>query len=322
VSNSAARVSVVIPAYNAAATLERAVLSALAQDRPALEIVIVDDGSTDETPRVIAALGGRARALRQPNQGVSAARNAGIRAAAGDLIAFLDADDEWLAGKTRRQLELLERHPEAGLVYGQALRIDRQGRECGILPRDEGPDSYPHLFHSNRIPTSTVIARREALQRAGGFNPGLRVAEDYDLWLRIAADVPFVGLREPVARYFDHGRGLSQDAEDRYRAHLEILERAPLRPELGVDRIARERSRAHYEFRLGRLAAREGRHAEAAARFASVLRHPGRYGWRRRGPADRRVPWARAAAYYLRSKALGALRGRSGIGDGNRDGRT
>jgi glycosyltransferase involved in cell wall biosynthesis len=307
VGDSAARVSVIIPAYNAAATLKRAVSSALTQDHPALEIVVVDDGSTDETPAVISKLGSRVRALRQLNQGVSAARNAGIRAASGELIAFLDADDEWLPGKTRRQVELFARHPQVGLVYGHALRIDREGCECGILPRDEGPDTYPHLFHSNRIPTSTVVVRRDVLERAGGFIETLRVAEDYDLWLRIAADVPFVGLREPVARYWDHGRGLGRCAAERYRAHLAILDRAPLRPDLGVDRIARERSRAHYEFRLGRLAAREGNHDEAAARFASVLKHPGRYGWRRRGPADRAVPWVRAAAFYLRSRALGTL---------------
>ena len=313
-------VSVIIPAYNAAATLDRAVASALSQTYRPLEVLVVDDGSTDATPQVVARLGDAVRSVRQPNQGVSVARNEALRRARGDLIAFLDADDEWLPEKLERQVAFLHEHPEIGLLYTLAVVVDGTGRERGFIPRDGGADAYAHLYFANRIPTSTVLVRAEVLRRAGEFDPALRIAQDYDLWLRIAADTPFAGLREPLVRYHAHGAGISADPRRRYPDHLIILEHAPLRPEQGVDAVSRERALAHYQYRLGRLALRDGQWEEGCRYFSEILKHPARYGLRRRGPADQKVRYLRAlrCCLYCRVRRLVRASGLMSAGGGDR----
>ena len=300
-------VSVVIPAYNAVATLEAAIASVRHQAYSPIEILLVDDGSTDASPEVIRRLAvADLRAFRQPNRGVSAARNTGIREARGELIAFLDADDEWLPGKLARQVEFLSLRPEVGLVYTLIEQVDADGRITGVRPWKPGRDDYAHLYHSNRIATSSVLVRRELLLRAGLFDESIRVTQDYDLWLRIAAISPFAGIPEPLTRYRYRG-GISRDIETVYRDHLKILDRAPLQPESGVDDVARERARALYQYRLGRLYARQRRWDDAARMFVGVLKRPSRYGLRRRGPADHRVRFWRSLRFYLLSRARASL---------------
>jgi glycosyltransferase involved in cell wall biosynthesis len=309
------RVSVVIPAHNAAATIRRALGSVLRQTYSHFEVCVVDDGSSDDTAARAEGVDPRVRVLRQPNQGVSAARNAGIATTTGPLMAFLDADDEWLPEKIERQVALLGRRPEVALVHTRALRIDAHGREAGLAPRRWLPDTYPALYRANHIVTSTVMARRRALEEAGGFDPALRITQDYDLWLRIAARAEVAGIDTPLARYHSHPSGLSADVRRRYEEHLPILERAPLRPDLGVDEVARERAKAHYQYRLGRLAVRERRWYDARRLFADVLRRPWRYRRLRRGSADHEVRYGRALRWYLVSRALAA-----GGGGGAREG--
>jgi glycosyltransferase involved in cell wall biosynthesis len=314
-------VSVVIPAHNAAGTIRRALDSALRQAYTKLEVCVIDDGSSDDTAARADGVDPRVRVVRQSNQGVSAARNAGIAATTGPLVAFLDADDEWLPGKIERQIDLLSRRPEVALVHTRALRVDARGREAGLAPRRWLPDTYPVLYRANHIVTSTVMARRPALEGAGGFEPALRIAQDYDLWLRIAALAPVAGIDAPLARYHSHPSGLSADVRRRYEEHLPILERAPLRPDLGVDAVARERARAHYEYRLGRIAVRERRWGDARRLFAAVLRRPLRYRRLRRGAADHEVRYWRALRWYLVSRALAAGRtggATDGAGEGSR----
>jgi glycosyltransferase involved in cell wall biosynthesis len=299
-------VSVVLPAYNAAGTLGAALDGALAQTYHPLEILVVDDGSTDGTPEVIRRFGGAIRAFRQANGGVSTARNRAIREAKGDLIAFLDADDEWLPAKTEKQVAYLNEHPDIALLYAGIIHLDRDGREAPHRPHGGGEDTYAHLFQANRIPTSSVMVRRAALDRSGLFEPALRVTQDYDLWLRIAADHRYAGLQERLVRYRFEG-GLSADHERRYLDHLLIVDRAPLRPELGVDGAARERARAFYQWRLGRLLARAGRWDEAALRFGAILERPARYRTRRKGAAHRAVPYWRALRWHLWCRLRRAL---------------
>jgi len=307
VSEAHRTVSVVIPVFNGAATLPAAIASVRRQTHPALEILVIDDGSTDATPQIIQSLAAAdLRPLHQANGGASSARNAGIRAARGDLIAFLDADDEWLPEKLARQVEYMASHPEIDLVYTLIEQIDDDGRVIGIRPLQRGHDDYAHLFHSNRIPTSSVLARREALLGAGLFDESIRVTQDYDMWLRIAARGRFAGIPETLARY-RYRAGISRDVETVYLDHLDILDRAPLQPECGVDGVARERARALYRYRLGQLYARQRRWGEAACMFAGVVAHPMRYGLRRRGPADHRVRFLRSLRFYLICQARASL---------------
>ncbi|MFO1060552.1 MAG: glycosyltransferase family A protein [Dongiaceae bacterium] len=199
-------VSVVIPTYNRAATLARAVESVLAQTYPSFELLIVDDASTDDTAaRIAPYLGGRVALHRRPrNGGATAARNAGIALARGAYVAFLDSDDEWLPEKLARQVALFEAGPpDLGLVYAGLWQLVDGRPPVAVPPRQRGR-VYDALRWRNRIGTASgVMVRRAVLQRVGGFDERLPACEDWDLWLRIARDHRVDAVAEPLLRYHD-----------------------------------------------------------------------------------------------------------------------
>ncbi len=179
-------VSVVIPTYNRAAKVLKATESALAQDGPSLEVIVVDDGSTDDTEAALAPVRERIRYIRTKNRGVSAARNEGIRAAQGRWVAFLDSDDAWMSGKLRRQIACLERTnaklcfcvtvDDAGVVADDIRAMDRELEEGGERFYPAG--DY-RMFKFTRHPlVQSLVVEREALIRAGLFDETLRVSED------------------------------------------------------------------------------------------------------------------------------------------------
>jgi glycosyltransferase involved in cell wall biosynthesis len=185
----APRVSVVIPTYNAAAMVKEAIESVLAQTYADFEVVVMDDGSTDDTESVVRQFGDRIRYFKQENRGVSAARNAGINKSLGDYVAFLDSDDLWLPDKLTEQIPLLEADPKLGLVYcdwavmsGEAVL---QSSYLEDLPAASGY-VFDELIQSGFILTSGVVLRRACLDDVGAFDKSLAIAQDYDLWLRIS----------------------------------------------------------------------------------------------------------------------------------------
>lgn len=194
-------VSVVIPTFNRARFLPAAVQSVRDQTWPCLEIIIVDDGSSDDTEQMVAGLGGDVRYIRQANAGPASARNRGIEAARGDLVAFLDTDDRWLPEKLARQVAILEREPSVALVSADMAIEDSAGTRWfdsnfahrGLAKRFtelDGrpiPDAPRLLLKVNFINTSTVLVRRSVLRETGSFDTRLRYGEDLELWLRIAA---------------------------------------------------------------------------------------------------------------------------------------
>lgn len=186
------RVSVIIPAYNAASTICRAVDSVLRQTFRDFEVIVVDDGSTDDTRTRLERYGDRVRYLFQRNQERSAARNNGIRHAIGDLLAFLDADDCWTPEKLEKQVALLDAHPGLGLVFAWAAAFDPRGRVLRILGTDfplegaSGMDAFEALALRTSPPTLTVVARAECVHQAGLFDEAISEIEDWDLWLRIS----------------------------------------------------------------------------------------------------------------------------------------
>lgn len=200
------RVSVVIPAYNRAATIARAVASALAQDPPPLEVIVVDDGSTDATREVVEAIADpRLRLVSQPNAGVSAARNRGIAEARGGLVAFLDSDDEWLPGKLAAQVaRFRSAGPRLGLVYTGLESLAADGSRTVHRARHKGW-IYRDLLARNVVTGcgSTAMASRAALELVGGFDPALAANEDYDLVLRITRFFEADCVPGPFARYHD-----------------------------------------------------------------------------------------------------------------------
>lgn len=188
--------AVIVPAYNAALTLKRALDSILAQTWPPAEIVVVDDGSPDrqKIADIVAGCAGPVRLIQQENAGPAAARNVGIGASSSPWIAFLDADDSWLPDKMRRQMES-GGDAAVGLIYA-----------CAGENREPLPSSldFEELWERNRICTSTVVVRRSALDQAGTFDVDSMLvgAEDYNLWLRISKiGWKLVGYPEILAAY-------------------------------------------------------------------------------------------------------------------------
>ena len=192
------RVSIIIPTHNRPHLLPRAVESALAAGTD-VEVVVVDDASTDETAEVCQSLDGIKYLRLDHNQGVAGARNEGILASSSDYISLLDDDDQRLAGSIDLQLSRLE-NSEAALIYGQALfggALDRVAIRCYPQPCLSGDVFWPMLTQ-NFIPSGSVIFRRSCLLKAGVFNPSIPGIDDWDLWIRIAALYPVVAVDEPV----------------------------------------------------------------------------------------------------------------------------
>ena len=193
-------VTVLIPAYNAARTIERALASVWRQDYPEMQVIVIDDGSSDDTVARVEKMRGRGLRLIRltQNRGVSAATNAGIGEAKGDYIAFLDADDEWLNDKLSKQLPIIESHPEMSFISCGVQFVDPQGRvlrSCGIdLPPHSAREFWRALLVRTYIAKPAVVARRIKLLEVGGFDETLAVGEDQDMWIKLAlaGEVGFV----------------------------------------------------------------------------------------------------------------------------------
>jgi len=186
----APRVSVITRTYNRAGYLRGAIESVLAQGFPSLEAIVVDDGSTDDTPAVAASFGERIRYLRQENRGRAGAWNTGVAAARGEFLAWLDSDDLWLPGRLARQVPMMDARPQAGLLYSAVGYIDEDGKPADIRPSNRPTPSgkiMPELLRHNLMQTNAVLARRDLVAAAGPLDPALTIGEDWLVWLRIAA---------------------------------------------------------------------------------------------------------------------------------------
>lgn len=193
------RVSAIIPCYNYGKYLAQAIDSILAQTHPVAEIIVVDDGSGDNTREVAESFGERVQYIFQENRGRAAARNTGIRAATGDWIALLDADDRWLPEKIKLQMEALAGRPDAVLVY-TAVWCESPDGSRYVYPATELRRLWPTLRYANCITgsASAALIRRDILIAEGGFNETLRECEDWDCWFRLALKYPFAVVAEPV----------------------------------------------------------------------------------------------------------------------------
>jgi glycosyltransferase involved in cell wall biosynthesis len=217
-------ISIIMPCYNAAAHLPESIGSVLAQTFVNWELVAVDDGSSDSTLTWLQAqTDPRIRVLAQPNRGVSLARNAGIGLARGQHIAFLDADDTWDSTFLEKMLATLAANSNAVLAYcGWQTKGRLNDPGLPFVPPDyENADKRETLFSGCRWPIHAAVVKRDAVIAAGGFDPELRNAEDYALWLRVASTAPIVRVPEVLAFYHFH-EGL-QASSNRARAALHHL---------------------------------------------------------------------------------------------------
>ena len=223
-------VSVIIPAYNAIDYLAETIETVFSQTFQDFEIVIVDDGSTDDTAKLINQLSQekpQIKLVSQANQGVSAARNTGIRQAQGKYIAILDADDLWEPTKLEQQVNSLENNPTVGLCYTWTALADSQGQATGrvIASQAEG-DVWQQLTEMNIVCCgSTPMIRRCCFDDVGFFDENLRFSEDWDMWWRIAAKYHFSVIKEPLIRYRQHPSSHSTNCQLMLETSRTLIER-------------------------------------------------------------------------------------------------
>jgi glycosyltransferase involved in cell wall biosynthesis len=225
------KVSVIIPTYNCAHYLGNAIASVLRQTFTDYEIIVVDDGSMDNTYEVVerfaAQFPSRIRYIYQSHKERSVARNRGIQAASGEYIAFLDADDEWLPHKLALQVPILDERPEVGLVHSKVVFMDKDGREIGPPPPRETPNGFvlKELLCGNFVWCLTVLCRRRCFDECGWFDTATIPAEDWDMWVRIAARYALYHIPEVLARYrFTPDPEGARDLRH-YRADLRVVEK-------------------------------------------------------------------------------------------------
>lgn len=226
-------VSVIIPTHNCRAYIADAIESVLAQTYSEYEIIVVDDGSTDNTSTVLAPYRDRVRCLHQDKRGCSAARNVAIQEARGELIALLDADDIWFPAKLELQVQALKEHPEAGLVFSDFQDFDDSGVTCSSrlgtwrgarawFERQRVGDSniacgpmYEDLLQANWIHASSAVVKADVLGVVGLFDEACFTGEDYELWLRVAQRYPFLYVNRVLSGYRYHPESLCGATDSR-----------------------------------------------------------------------------------------------------------
>lgn len=229
-------VSVVIPTYNSAHYVTAAVDSVLQQSFTDFEVLVIDDGSTDDTRAVLSRYGAPVRYHVQPNGGVSVARNRGIAESTGRYVAFLDADDTWYPQKLERQLDAMTRSPGFGLCYTGFRFVDDSMRPL----RDFHPRQFENalegmLFEGNIVSSvCTVLVERALFEDVGGFDPELSQCADWDMWVRVARRTQFLALDELLVTYRQHASNMSRSALLLERDSRRVLEKGfsdPTTPE-------------------------------------------------------------------------------------------
>jgi len=298
------RVSLIIATFNHARFLDAAIDSALAQTLGAVDVIVVDDGSTDDTPAVLARYAGRVRVLRQPNRGLAAARNAGLAAARGTYVAFLDADDVMASTKLAAQLAVLERSPTIGWTYCDVLIETVATRTTVTASERFGYGAraldgwlFPELIHGNFIPAIAPMIRRTALDAAGGFDERLTALEDWDMWLRLSLIAEARYTPAVLVTYRIRPGGMSEDRARMDRNRFCVLDKINRTRPVALESLGSVGRRliADTHNWLGKEAYASGDWSEARRRFAaSVLT----------------VPWQREAPWLLGKSLVRAARGR------------
>ena len=227
-------VSVVIPSYNAARYVGAAISSVLAQTAPDLEVVVVDDGSTDDTEAVVRRFGPAVRYHRQRHAGVAAARNRGLAESSGKYVGFLDADDTWLPHKLERQLGALQGQAAFRACYSSHVVVDPELRPLGVQRSPRVASILEDLLLRGNVIGSicTVLCERELFTATGGFDPALSQCADWDMWIRLSLLTDFCYIDEPLVTYRQHGANMSRDIKLYERDSLLLLDKAFARPGL------------------------------------------------------------------------------------------
>jgi len=240
------KVDVIIPAYNAAKYLPAAIESVVAQTFEDWRIVLVDDGSTDDTAAVVAPfieqLGPKLEYIKQVNRGLPATRNTAIANSSAEFLALLDADDVWLPGRLSESLKYFEGHPEVGLTYGYNDRIDPEGNVIDTFdrPQKNGVGRIAPYIYMRKVDLCcpTITFRRKCVDEVGPFDESLRATEDRDLWIRIALRYEVALVPKLIAHYRMSPNSMSTDSGRMLRAQLQFIEKYYGAPGCGM--VARQ----------------------------------------------------------------------------------
>lgn len=236
-------VSVIIPNYNYGRYLRQAVQSALDQSHRPREVIVVDDGSTDDSKEILRSFGDSIRVVEQSNEGVAAARNKGCEIATGEILAFLDADDFWHTEKLEKQMRTFRSDPEIGFVHCGLTNVDENG--CLLdeyLLGEEGWVADELLKFRPVAIANTIIVKRELFTKIGGYdmNRDLHPSEDWDLCYRFSRECKLGFVREPLHYYRQHGRGGHTNIARMERAMLIAFGKAFLDPANEIQRLRGE----------------------------------------------------------------------------------
>lgn len=279
-------VSIIIPTHNCELYIAETIASVLNQSFKDIELIVVDDGSTDATRDIVASYGQPVRLVTQANAGVCVARNRGICEASGKYICLMDHDDYWFPHKLARQINILEQQPDTGVVYSSFIlwhRDENSGQfpspdnfDLNTYPDDTDPEFSGWIYHQFLIDcwmlTSTAMFRAEIFDTCGLFDESLPYSEDWDLWLRISRNYPFVQLRRPTTLYRQHahqGNRVNRPIDYRTRLLTQAVSQWGFCSRDGrcVPRNTFNRKLAtyHAEFALGHL--RAGNKKQAVSAF-------------------------------------------------------
>jgi glycosyltransferase involved in cell wall biosynthesis len=269
---NASKVTVIIPSYNREKYIRETIDSALAQTYENIEIVVVDDGSTDRSRGILQGYGNRIRLLEhegRANRGQSAAINLAMRSTSGEYVAILDSDDVWTVEKIEKQVDYLERHPEIGIVYGNGYAIDENGKILyKLIPPGHREENNPRRMllecHFN-IPSNALV-RRSAFDHAGEFDETLRSSQDHDMAIRLLEVTKAAFLDEPMWYYRHHpDTQSSKHSKRRWMNGFMILEKACRRYPYGWS--VKRRRLAVLHFRVGQCFSSEGAYFQAVKNF-------------------------------------------------------
>jgi glycosyltransferase involved in cell wall biosynthesis len=297
-------VSVVLPTYNRMPLVEHAIRSVITQTFDGWELIVVDDGSTDATAAFLVGLDdGRTHVVRREHCGNPAVlRNAGIERARGRYVAFIDSDDEWVPHKLAVQIAEMEQHPDCRWSYASVVKIDAEGR---TLPKERFKQWRPYsgrifeklLPHDAMIACPTVVATRELLQQAKGFDETYSFAQDYELWLRLARMSDVLAIPEELARVRLHPLSNTYGKPGVNAAFARVYERVlSTNPSPSVRRICRRQAAYYWAYYADQLGSRGA--------YGSALRHLVR--------AFRRHPVSRRAWRVLTKHVI--MRGKHAVG--------
>ncbi len=242
------KVSVIIPTYNRAKNLIQSIDSVMNQTYQDLEIIIVDDGSTDNTKEVLSKYDGKVRYFYQENRGVSAARNIGIKESRGEFIAFLDSDDSWLGNKLEQQMKLFQYDPSVSLQYSYARYLDKANNIEFIRPKNVSKSFKDFLYEDTVLPTSSVVLKKSVLEEVGMFDEGLPGIEDYDLWLRCSRKFKIGFIPETLVLKNNSSSNLSFNHSKMYIGYIKVCEKllANLKTEIDSIFIKRRLAKNYY----------------------------------------------------------------------------